>query len=47
MTGTWQEKTQAAVARSRTWQELTLWDHCRKRVKSLGWALWRGGVWSS
>lgn len=47
MTGTWQGKAQAAVARSRTWQELTLWDHCRKRLKSFGWALWHGGVLSS
>lgn len=44
-TGTWQEKAQTASARSGTWTELTLRGHCRKRLKSLGWARWYGGVW--
>jgi len=47
MTGTWHEKARVALARSRTWQELTLCDHCRRRLKSLGWAFWAGGVWST
>lgn len=47
MTGTWHEKTRVALARSRTWQELTLCDHCRRKLKFLGWAFWAGRVWST